>query len=78
MNSQTFRSLYCLFAALVFFTPPVQAQVEFLNQNWSDNERQEFYTTSQGSRMMPYRWFLALEVSDSHDSFYKTRLPELG
>ena len=78
MNLQTYRWLCCLFAGLVLLTPSVQAQVEFLNQNWSATERQEFYTTSQGSRMMPYRWFLALEVSDSQDSFYKTRLPELG
>lgn len=78
MNSQTYRWLCGLFAGLVLLTPSVQAQVEFLNQNWSATERQEFYTTSQGSRMMPYRWFLALEVSDSQDSFYKKRLPELG
>jgi len=27
---------------------------------------------------MPYEWFLALEVSDSEDSFVRVRLPELG
>lgn len=54
------------------------AQVEFLKQNWTPAVRQTFYTTSQGSRMMPYEWFLALEVSDSEDSFVRVRLPELG
>ncbi len=55
-----------------------RAQVEFLEQNWVPEVRQTFYTTSQGSRMMPYKWFLALEVSDSEDSFVRVRLPELG
>jgi hypothetical protein len=53
-------------------------QVEFLNQNWTAEVRQAFYTTSQGSRIMPYDWFLALEVSDSQDSFVRVRLAELG
>ena len=54
------------------------AQMVFLEQNWTPEVRQAFYTTSQGSRIMPYEWFLALEVSDSEDSFFRVRLPELG
>jgi mono/diheme cytochrome c family protein len=55
-----------------------RGQVEFLDQNWSPETRQAFYTTSQGSRIMPYDWFLALEVSDGLDSFVGVKLPALG
>ena len=43
---------------------PADAQVEFLQQNWTSEVRQFYYTTSQGSRMMPYKWFLALEAAN--------------
>ncbi len=59
-------------------SPDLMAQVVFLEQNWTPAVRQDFYTTSQGSRMMPYDWFLALESSDSQDSFVKVQLPKLG
>ena len=32
-------------------------------QNWNENTRLAFWFTSQGSRIVPYRWFLALEQS---------------
>ena len=53
-------------------------QVEFLDQNWDANTRQFYYTTSQGSRLMPYDWFLALEVSDGQGSFLRERVTQLG
>lgn len=34
--------------------------------------------TSQGSRIMPYAWFMALEISDNQDSFVRVQLPKLG
>jgi mono/diheme cytochrome c family protein len=36
-----------------------------LEQGWSSDERLDFYNTSQGSQLIPYAWFLALEQSDS-------------
>ncbi|WP_315850080.1 di-heme-cytochrome C peroxidase [Singulisphaera acidiphila] len=36
-------------------------QVVYLDQNWSPKESLEFYFTSQGSQLIPYEWFLALE-----------------
>ena len=36
------------------------AAVTYLEQNWSAAERDAFYTTSQGSHIMPYAWFKAL------------------
>ena len=33
-----------------------------LDQGWNQSQREDFWFTSQGSRLMPYTWFLALEV----------------
>ena len=41
----------------------------FLDQGWSDETRDAFYSTTQGSRMIPYAWFLALERADSRQAF---------
>jgi len=73
-----FATLCLLIGGLFLSAVPVSGQVEFLEQNWPADVRQEFYTTSQGSRIMPYSWFIALEISDSQKSFYRDRLPELG
>jgi hypothetical protein len=35
--------------------------VTFLDQNWRPDQRAWFYHASQGTKLMPYRWFLALE-----------------
>ncbi len=35
--------------------------VKFTEQNWSNSQRQAFYHTNQGTEVMPYKWFLALE-----------------
>lgn len=67
-----------LLSVLLWSANTAYAQVEFLEQNWTPEVRQAYYTTSQGSRIMPYEWFMALEVSDSEESFVGVRLPELG
>lgn len=54
------------------------AQVVHIDQAWNDATRQLFYTTSQGSRMMPYEWFLALENHDNTELFCRTRVYDLG
>ena len=54
------------------------AEPIFLEQNWDDATRQFFYTTSQGSRLVPYDWFLALETSGTNQRFAQDRLLELG
>lgn len=50
----------------------------FLEQNWSESTRQKFYTTSQGSQIMPYKWFMALEQPDSRKGFFSDGLRRLG
>ncbi|WP_437729785.1 di-heme-cytochrome C peroxidase [Sorangium sp. So ce1335] len=43
--------------------------VVFLDQGWGEEERRIFYRVSQGTRLMPLRWFLALEREDSAERF---------
>ncbi len=43
--------------------------VVFLDQNWSAEERQQYYFTSQGSAAMHYEVFLALEQAGSRALF---------
>lgn len=41
---------------------------EYLDQNWTDENqlREKFYSTSQGSQLIPYDWFFALESAKGH------------
>jgi hypothetical protein len=43
--------------------PAYQApgEIVYLEQGWTTAERQEFYHTGQGTRLLPYQWFMALE-----------------
>jgi hypothetical protein len=45
------------------------ASVVRLEQGWSAQEAEEFYYTPQGSQLIPYAWFLALEVKDGETLF---------
>lgn len=36
-------------------------EVVRLDQGWSETQRREFHYTSQGTRLVPYKWFLAIE-----------------
>lgn len=38
--------------------------VVLLEQQWTPEEREEFYFTAQGSQLIPFKWFLALEQAD--------------
>jgi len=35
--------------------------VVWLPQNWTEDQRRRYYHMAQGSELLPYRWFLALE-----------------
>jgi len=43
--------------------PAYQApgEIVYLQQGWTADERQQFYHTAQGTRLLPYEWFMALE-----------------
>lgn len=41
----------------------------YLDQGWSANDSLWYYNTTQGSALMPYDFFMALEQSDSNELF---------
>ncbi len=48
---------------------PEITQVDVLKQNWTDDEARWFYNVPQGSKLLPYQWFLRLEQPDSQKKF---------
>ena len=44
-------------------------KVVYLDQGWSASDSLRFYFTPQGSQIIPYDWFLALEQADSEAPF---------
>jgi len=58
--------------ACVVLTDPLGEPVDkvvYLDQGWSPAVSLKFYFTSQGSQIIPYDWFLALEQADSQTLF---------
>jgi len=49
-------------------TEPASSVVT-LDQGWNKDEELDFYNTSQGSQLLPYSWFLALEQANNSDLF---------
>jgi cytochrome c5 len=67
----------------ILYFPGLPASVKVydvvkLNKNWTEEERQKYYHTSQGSQIMPYDWMIALEQPGSKELFlsndYITRM----
>ena len=54
------------------------AEVTYAAQGWSPADRDTFYTTSQGSHMMPYTWFKALRRLDVDEPFAADKLQRYG
>lgn len=46
-------------------------EVVYLSQGWDQPLREKFYFTGQGSRIMPYDWFVNLEQATSNRRFAK-------
>ena len=44
-------------------------KVVYLPQNWTPEQSMRFYVTEQGSQIIPYNWFLALEQADQATPF---------
>jgi len=40
-----------------------------LDQGWNDDLRKRFWFTDQGSQIVPYKWFLALETANNEEPF---------
>ncbi len=52
--------------------------VTYASQGWSDADRDIFYTTTQGSHMMPYVYFKALRRLDVDEPFGADQLQRYG
>jgi processive rubber oxygenase RoxA-like protein len=50
----------------------------YLDQGWTEAQRQQFYTTSQGSQLIPLAWFLALERPASEELFTIDQMSRFG
>jgi RoxA-like, cytochrome c-like len=59
--------------------PAGMERVQYLDQGWAPRDSMDFYSRTQGSRLLPYDWFLALEGPES-DSLFRdpARLSRLG
>jgi hypothetical protein len=58
-------------------TDPV-ATLTYAAQGWSAADRETFYTTSQGSHLIPYSWFKALRRTDVDEPFAGDKLLRYG
>ena len=67
------RVLARVLVVVVCALSAVAQQPTWLNQNWSQADRQWFYTTPQGSKVIPYDWAMALERADD-ETLWATNL----
>lgn len=58
--------------------PKYVARDSSLSQNWNEDDRKKFYQTSQGSQLLRYDWFLALEKPASEEMFLEDKLHRFG
>src|SRR6202008_2799625 len=75
-------SILLLSSIMTAFSLPASAQttppLQYAKQGWTEDERQAFYTTSQGSHMIPYAWFKALRRLDVDQPFAGDQLARYG
>jgi hypothetical protein len=57
------------FLSIAVVAPAHAAEPIYLDQGWSADDRAAYYALPQGSEVMPYRWFLALEQPWNDKSF---------
>jgi hypothetical protein len=82
------KALLFSLGAMVCTTAPTFAQpaagaaanqtLHYAKQGWTAEDRQAFYTTSQGSHMMPYLWYKALRRLDADEPFGGDQLQRYG
>jgi len=70
------RALVCLvilFATSLANSHPAQSQLShrpiYLDQGWTAQQRTAWYSTSQGSRLLPAAWMRALEAAQGESKF---------
>lgn len=66
-------SFFLIFSTVTLADGDEDHSIIYLNQNWSEQERNEFYYTPQGTRLIPYSWYLALEQPNNSHAFNDTK-----
>src|SRR5688500_4206359 len=74
MRDVPFRTLLLAVVASLGAMLPAGAQW----QNWDAAERAAFYSTDQGSRLIPYDWYRALDKADGSGRFAADGLARFG
>jgi hypothetical protein len=59
-------------------SPTATPDVRYVEQGWKPADRETFYTTVQGSHIMPYAWFKALRRLDTDAPFSDDQLSRYG
>lgn len=68
-----FQTTALLTALMIgFLAYNVAASDTNMNQGWSDQDRAYWYSTTQGSRLLPLAWFNALEQAENSRKFRET------
>src|SRR5215470_19969109 len=82
MRGDFMRMSFCVLLSSVLIATSAAAQtaapLQYAKQGWTEDERQAFYTTSQGSHMMPYAYFKALRRLDKDEPFGADQLQRYG
>src|SRR5688572_7597132 len=50
--------------------PTAKPEWHALEQGWTDEQEQRYWYTSQGSQVLPYDWFMALEQPHAKAPFH--------
>src|SRR5919201_3427401 len=79
----SFKVLLSSFAAVAIAAPALAQSsttpaLQYAQQGWTVDDRQTFYSLSQGSHMIPYLWFKALRRLDVDEPFGGDQLARYG
>lgn len=72
MRSRLTVNLCVLALGLGASAPGAADEIVAIDQGWSTKQKVEWYTLTQGSRLLPLSWFRALEQPDSTRLFLET------
>ncbi len=87
MGGKTIMRRIALALGLIWALGTLEAQAQqtdalatltYAAQGWSAADRETFYTTSQGSHLIPYAWFKALRRTDVDEPFAADKLQRYG
>src|SRR5215831_10001783 len=70
--------VFVVAASAALAQSPATTTLQYAKQGWTADERQTFYTTSQGSHMIPYSWYKALRRLDVDQPFGGDQLLRYG